>query len=118
MALIDSLIVFFIGLLVGGTGIYVGGRLVAGTSDYSHAFITAFIGALAWAIIGFFLGGIPLIGPLVALIVWVGIINSRYPGGWLNAALIGVVSWITVILILSILASLGIGAFEAVGVPQ
>jgi hypothetical protein len=118
MALIDSLVVFLIGLLVGGAGIYVGGRLVAGVTDYSHAVITAFIGALAWAVIGFLLGGVPGVAPIVALVAWIWIINSRYPGGWLKAILIGLTSWLTVILILSILASLGIGNFDAVGVPQ
>lgn len=118
MAIIDSLIVFIVGLLIGGIGIYMGGRIITGEKDYGYAIATAFIGAVVWALIGFLFGGIPGIGPALALIAWIWIINARYSGGWLNAALIGLISWITVIIVLSILASLGIGGFEAIGVPQ
>ncbi|MFP4038812.1 MAG: hypothetical protein ACLFTA_03450 [Candidatus Nanohaloarchaea archaeon] len=44
-------------------------------------------------------------------------IKARYPGGWIDAGLIAVVSWLTVVAALSILASIGIGSFEAIGVP-
>ncbi len=117
MPLIDSLIVFGIGLLIGAIGIYVGGRIVTGVEDYTYAIGTAFIGAIVWAVTGFFLGGIPGIGPLIVLLSWVWIINRRYPGGWSNAALIGLIAWVTVLLVLSGLAAADIGDFEAIGVP-
>ena len=117
MAIIDSLIVFIIGLLIGGIGIYVGGRVITDVEDYAYAIGTAFIGAIVWAVVGFIFGGIPGIGPLLALIAWVWIIKLRYPGGWPNAILIGAISWLTVIIVLSVLASLGIGGFEAIGIP-
>jgi len=117
MALIDSIIVFVIGLVIGGIGIYVGGRVITGEEDYGYAIGTAFIGAIVWALVGFLFGGIPGIGPALALIAWIWIINMRYSGGWLNAGLIGAISWVTVIIVLSVLASLGIGGFEAIGVP-
>lgn len=117
MVLVDSLIVFVIGLLIGGAGIYVGGRVITGEEDYAYAVGTAFIGAIVWALVGFILGGLPAVGPLLALIAWVWIIKLRYPGGWPNAILIGLVSWLTVIVVLSILAFLGVGAFDAIGIP-
>lgn len=117
MAAIDSLIVFIVSLLVGGLGIYVGGRVLTNVNDYSHAVVTALIGALVWAVVGFFFGWIPLLGPILSLIAYVGVINWRYPGGWVNAAGIALIAWVAALLVLGILASLGIGSFDAIGIP-
>lgn len=49
--------------------------------------------------------------------MWVGVINWRYPGGWLKAGLIGGVAWISTLVILFVVNAvlrLGVGAF---GVP-
>ena len=75
--------------------------------------ITAVVGAVGWALTSW----IPLIGPLIALVVWIGVINWRYPGGWVRAAVIGLGAWISALVVLLIVNSvlgLGIGAF---GVP-
>ena len=53
----------------------------------------------------------------VPFVVWIGIIRWRYPGGWAKAAVIGLVAWVSALLVLlslNALFSLGIGAF---GVP-
>lgn len=117
MALIDSIIVFVVSLLVGALGIYVAARVVTDYEDYTYAILTALIGAIIWAIAGFLFGWIPLLGPLLVLIAYVAVINYRYPGGWVNAILISLVAWIASIVVLYLLALVGIGAFEAVGVP-
>lgn len=112
-AFVGSIVAFVIALLIGGLAIYVSARLVVDVDDYSHAVITALVGAVAWALTAW----IPLIGPLIALIVWVAVIKWRYPGGWGKAAIIGVVAWLAALLILWVLNTilgLGIGAF---GVP-
>ena len=116
MVLVDSLIVFAVGLLIGAIGIYFGGRIVTGEGDYLYAIGTAFIGSLIWAIVSFFTGGLG-IGPLLALLAWIWVINRRYSSGWLNAVLIGLIAWITTVLVLSLLVSFGIGSFVAIGVP-
>ncbi|ADD04983.1 uncharacterized protein Nmag_1404 [Natrialba magadii ATCC 43099] len=113
VALIGSLVAFVVALLVGGLAIYVGASLIVGLEDYSHAVVTAIVGALAWALTAW----IPLFGPLLALIAWIWVVNWRYPGGWLDAALIGVVAWLAALAILFVLDTilgLGVGAF---GVP-
>jgi len=74
--------------------------------------VTALLGAIGWAVTSW----IPLIGPIIALVVWIGIIRWRYPGGWAKAAVIGLVAWVSallVLLLLNALFSLGIGAFGA-----
>ena len=110
---IGSIVAFVIALLVGGLAIYISARLVVDVDDYSHAVITALIGAIAWALTAW----IPLVGPLIALVVWIGVINWRYPGGWGKSIVIGLIAWLTALVILFVLNAalgLGIGAF---GVP-
>jgi hypothetical protein len=117
---VGAVITFLIALLVGGLAIYLSALFIVGVSDYSHAVFTALIGAFAWAITAWLVpAGIPLIGTLLPLVVWVGVINWRYPGGWVKAALVGLGAWIAALLILMVANSvfqLGIGAFGIPGV--
>jgi hypothetical protein len=108
-----SVVSFVVALLVGGLAIYVAARVVADVDDYSHAVVTALVGAVAWA-----LGSlVPLFGVLFALLAWVWVIKWRYPGGWTTAAVIGFAAWVAATLIiyaLNVVFDLGVGAF---GVP-
>lgn len=117
MALVDSLVVFLVGLLIGALGIYLAARIVTGRGDYTHAIVTALVGAVVWAVVAFFLGWIPLLGPLLALVAYVWVINARYPGGWGNAIAIALLAWLAAVAVLYVLAILGVATFEAVGVP-
>lgn len=110
---IGSIVAFVVALLVGGLAIYISASIIADVQDYSHAVVTALLGAIGWAIFAW----IPLVGSLLALVVWIGVINWRYPGGWKQAALIGVLAWLSALVILAIVNAvfgLGIGAL---GVP-
>lgn len=113
VSFVGSIVAFLIALLVGGLAIYISASVIADVKDYSHAVVTALVGAIGWALFSW----IPLLGTLLALVVWVGVINWRYPGGWTQAAIIGVVAWLSALVILFVLNTvfgLGIGAF---GVP-
>lgn len=115
VAIIGSLVAFVIALLIGGLAIYISARYITNVDDYSHAVVTAFLGAIGWALTAW----IPIIGPVIALVVWVGVINWRYPGGWKQAAIIGLGAWASALLILFVVNSvlgLGIGAFGVPGV--
>ncbi|QRV13438.1 hypothetical protein JMJ58_10685 [Haloterrigena salifodinae] len=114
---IGSAIVFVVSLLIGALGIYVGARIIVGADDYDHAIVTALIGAIVWGLVGFFVGWIPLLGPLLALLAYIGVINFQYPGDWTAAAMIGLVAWVTVLVVLYALAALGVTAFDAAGIP-
>lgn len=116
MAIIETLIVFVVSLLIGAVGIYVGARLLTERNDYAYAVITAFIASLVWSIVAFFLGWIPFLGPLLALLAYLAIINMRYPGGWGNAIAISLLAWISSLVVLYVLALFGLTSFEAVGV--
>ncbi|MFP9192378.1 hypothetical protein [Natronosalvus vescus] len=113
MTLVSSLVAFFVALLVGGLAIYFAAGVVVDADSYSHAVVTAILGAFGWALTAW----IPLFGPLIALLVWIGVINWRYPGGWVTAAMIGGLAWLSALVILFVLdgvLGLGVGAF---GVP-
>jgi len=117
MGVIESLIVFVVSLLIGALGIYIGARTLTGRDDYSYAVITALIASVLWVIVAFFLGWIPLLGPVLALLVYVGVINMRYPGDWPTAIGIALLAWLSSLVILYVLAALGVTSFDAVGVP-
>ena len=114
---VASIIVFLASLLIGALGIYAGARVIVGRTAYDHAIVTALIGSIVWAIVGFLVGWIPLVGPLLVLLAYVAVINWRYPGDWTAAAMIGLVAWVTVLIVLYVLAAVGITSFGAVGVP-
>ena len=114
---VESIIVFVVSLLIGALGIYVGARVIVDVDDYTYAIITALIGAIVWAVVSFFLGWIPLLGPILTFIAYLAVINWRYPGGWVQALLIALIAWIAVLVVQYVLAVLGITSFEAAGVP-
>ena len=113
VSIVGSLVSFVIALLIGGLAIYASARFVVDVDDYGRAVFTALIGAIGWALTSW----IPLVGPILALIVWVGVVKWRYPGGWATAAIIGIGAWLAALVILFVVNGvfgLGIGAF---GIP-
>jgi len=114
-----SIIVLIVNLLIGTAAIYAGARLIIDAdTGVGRAAVTALLGALAWALVSFFVGWIPLLGPLLTLLAWIGVINWQYPGGWGAAAGIGLIAWLIAVAALVALSSLGLIGFEALGVPS
>ncbi|MGB9988042.1 hypothetical protein [Salarchaeum japonicum] len=115
----SGLVLFVVSLLVGGFGIYAGGRIVAGVDDYSHAVVTALVGAIVWTIVAFFFGWVPLLGPILVFLSYLWVVKTRYPGGWVNAALITLVAWVTLVVVLAFAETFGVfpNEFDAFGVP-
>jgi hypothetical protein len=118
MALVTSIVIFIVSLIVGAAGIYAGVRLVADDSiGFGSAVVTALLGVIVYAVLGFF-NFIPVIGPLLLLVLWIGVINVRYPGGWGTAIGIGFVAWVVSVVIMYLIINfLGIGSLSALGVP-
>lgn len=118
MALVTSIVSFVISIIIGSIGIYAGVRLLVDDSvGFRSAVVTSLLGVIVFTIFGFF-AVIPILGPILLLVLWVGVINLRYPGGWGTAFGIGFVAWIISIVILwVVVAVLGIGSLSALGVP-
>jgi len=113
-----SIIVLLVNLLIGTIAIYAGARLVIDAdTGVGRAAVTALLGALAWALVSFFVGWIPLLGPLLTLLAWIGVINWQYPGGWVSAVGIGLLAWLISVAVLVALSTVGLVGIEALGVP-
>lgn len=115
LSLIGSVVGFIVSLLIGGLGIYIGARVVTGTDDYGYALITAIVGSVIGGIVAVLVGW--LFGWIVVLIAWVWVINWRYPGGWGNAIGIGLIAWLSVVVISYALVFLDILTSSALGIP-
>lgn len=111
--LTETFATFVVSLLVGGLALAVGEWLVVGDADLTGATMTAAIGAVAWAIVD----GVPLLGPLLALALWLGILHWRFDAGWFGTAVIGGVAWVTAIVAVTVGAALGLPVEEAIGIP-
>ena len=117
-SIIGAAFAFIVSFIIGTFAIHIGARLMVDRdTGYRRAVITALVGAVVWAVVAFFLGWIPLLGPFLALVAWVGVINWQYPGGWGRAAAIGFIAWVVAFAILYLLASLDLVAFDALGIP-
>jgi len=115
---LSAVLIFLVSLLVGTVAIRLGAQvLIDRDTGYRRALLTALVGAVVYTLVGYFLGWIPVLGPLLMLVAWVGVINWRYPGGWGTAAGIGVVAWIVAVLILFGLSQVGVVTPDAMGVP-
>lgn len=109
----DRILTFAASLLIGGTAIHVGASAVSDARSFAQAVLTALLGAVVWAL----LEPVPLIGGLLALVAWVGVIKWRYRGGWLRAGVVGVAAWAVAVVALAALDLVGIGSLSAFGVP-
>ena len=108
---------FVTSLLTGGLGIYIGARLVVGEEEPLHAILTGLLGAVVWVVGGVLFGWVPLLGQLLVLVVYAGMVNRRYPGGWRNAFSIALIAWLVTLVVLAVLGALGFATYEAIGVP-
>ena len=118
MAPLDNVVVLLASLLVGGVGIHLGARVLASAHDYTHALVTAGIGAVVWAGVGGLVGGIPLLGPALTLLAYLLVIKWRYGVGWLRAGGIALVAWVAALAVLAVLSALGVTSLSAVGIPN
>lgn len=118
MAVADSILIFVLSLLVGTVAILAGARLVLDRdAGFVNAAVTALIGAVAWGLTSFFVGWVPVLGILLMLVIWIGIINWRYPGGWGSAVAIGFIAWIVAVGIVYVFAAVGIVTPDVLGIP-
>jgi len=117
MAILDGLIVGVVSLLVGALAIHIGAKLVLQKDPaFGNAVIAAAVGALVYALFSF-ISAIPAIGPVLLLLLWIGVVNWRYPGGWLRAAGIGFAAWLAAIVLLWILSLANLLEVSALGIP-
>ena len=109
----DRLLTFAVSLLVGGGALHVGTHVVSDARNYAHAVLTALLGAVVWAV----LEPVALLGELLALVAWIGVVRWRYRLGWLRSIGVAVVAWTVAVVVLAALELVGAGPVSALGVP-
>ena len=115
---VGAVFAFVVSLLIGTVAIRFGARIVVDRdTGYRRAAVTALAGAIVWSVFAYFLGWVPLLGPLLTLAAWVGIINWQYEGGWATAVGIGLVAWLVALFVLYLLGAVGVVSFQALGIP-
>lgn len=115
---VSGLIAFAVNLLIGGAALHLAARYVVfrdrpGALTFEHAVLTALLGAIVWAILSL----VPVVGVLLALLGWVGVIRWRYPGGLVDAVKLGLAAWAAAVIILAVLEFAGVRTLTALGVP-
>jgi hypothetical protein len=117
-----SVVALVASLLVGGLAIHLGAAFALTSRNYTHAVVTALLGAVAWWLVGIALDELAIgiggpISSVVGLLVWTGVIRWRYEAGWLRAGLIGVFAWIAALVVLAVLSTFGLEGIGAFGIP-
>ena len=116
-SVVSGVFVFIVSLVVVAVAITIGAQLLIDRdTGFGRGFTTALLGALVYTLVGVFFGWIPLLGPLLMFLAWVGVINWQYPGGWGTAVGIAFLAWVSAVLILWVLAQVGV-ATDAFGIP-
>lgn len=93
------------------------GAMYAGVgSSIETAAITALAGAVVWAVVGLFMGWIPLIGSVGTFVVWLVVVTQTYSVGIGTAFRIAVFAWIISFVVTHIESLLGFRS-KAMGVP-
>ena len=111
-ALLAVLVGFIIGLVIIGGVIYVAGRMVVGDkARFGSAVTVAFLGVVLGGLIGIIL---PVIGWVVALVVWIYLIKRFFSCGWpaaLGIGLLAVVIWAVIWIVLAAIVGIGLLTF-------
>ena len=121
MALADAVAIFVASLVVGTAAILVGVRLLVDSdAGVPNALFTALVGAAVWAASSYAgtmatdaVDWSPILGAVLMLVLWIGVVNWRYPGGWGTAAAIGGVAWVVAVALVYGLSLAGVLAPDA-----
>ncbi len=116
MGLIDSIFHLLIGFVTGTAGIFLGAQYAGVGAGLETAAMTAFLGAVAWALVGLFAGWIPLLGSAITFIVWLLVVTQTYNVGIGTAFQIAVLAWIASFVVTKLESVFGIRS-KALGVP-
>jgi uncharacterized membrane protein YvlD (DUF360 family) len=93
MAFLGALISFLISLVISSVIIYLSAKLLSEKEGFGTAILTAFIGAIIFALVSYFLGS-GWIASLIGGVAWLIALGSLYKMGWLKSFVVAVVIWI------------------------
>jgi hypothetical protein len=93
MAINPSIIGFVISLIVSAIIIFIATRILGEKEGVGTALLTAFIGALIFAVAHYFIGS-ALLASVIGGLAWLIALGMLYKMGWLKALVVAIVIWI------------------------
>lgn len=96
------LINFLVGMIVSAVVIFVATRLFGEKEGFGTAILSAFVGAIIYAVAYYFLGS-GTIASFIGGLAWLIALGSLYNMGWLKAFFVAIVIWLIAMLVSSIL---------------
>lgn len=86
------ILAFIAALVISAIVIFVASKLLGEKEGFGTAIAAAFVGAIIYAVVRFFMPGI--LGSLLALVGWLLALKALYHIGWLKALLMAIIIWI------------------------
>ena len=93
MALLETLISFLISLVISAVIIYIATKLFGEVEGFGTALLAAFLGAIIFALVSYFLGA-GWIASIIGGLTWLIALGSLYNMGWIKSFVVALVIWI------------------------
>ena len=93
MALLETLIGFIISLVISSIIIYIATKLFGEKEGFGTAVLAAFIGAIIFALVSYFLGA-GWIASIIGGLAWLIALGSLYDMGWIKSFVVAVIIWV------------------------
>jgi uncharacterized membrane protein len=111
---VAALVEIIVGVILLAPVLWLVGRTVVGkTASLMHAVWIVVLGVIINTILGALIQG--LLGLLVTLVVWIGLIKHFFKTNWSKAAIVGIVATVVLAIIAVVLALVGFGAIIGLG---
>lgn len=124
MALTESVLGLLLSFVLVTLATYVSSGLLTSGAGLGYSALTAAITSLVWFGLTYFVSGVVgvsgyavALGPLVAVVAYVLVIDALYEGGLVRAVAISLATWVVTFAVLYGAAMVGYSSFEALGVP-
>ena len=114
VGLLEGVVSLVIGIVAGGLTIYIGLPLGASRTKptIEEAFVTAGVGAVLSVAVSLLLGWIPIIGVLLPLAAWIGVVGHRTAARPATTVAVGLVTWAVTLIITTGLTTLAFGGVQ------
>lgn len=93
MALLETLISFLISLVISAVIIYIATKLFGEVEGFGTALLAAFLGAIIFALVSYFLGA-GWIASIIGGLTWLIALGSLYNMGWIKSFVVAVIIWV------------------------
>jgi hypothetical protein len=113
-SLVGAMVELIVGIVILAPALWVVGRAMVGkTASIVHAIWIVVLGVIINTVLGVFVKG--LLGLLITMVIWVGLIKYFFKTSWGKAAIVGIVATIVLAIIVVVLTLMGLGVVVGLG---